>query len=415
MVVRLNELTEDFMRHLAPLLIALLFVSLATTLDAESSTGADSRVVTPPGPGLDLPFSPGILSDDFLFLSGAIANKPGTKIVEGDTAEQMRGTMENLNQVLKAAGLDFSRVVASSVFLADIRHFQTMNEVYGGYFDDKHPPTRTTIEADIAIPNALTEIGMIAARPHVKLEWIVPEGWGTSASYAWGIQAGDTLFLSGMVSSDPKTGQLVTGDFAKQAQQTLDNIGGVLAAAGMSPKNVATCGVYLTDARDYNAMNEVYGRFFPQAAPARATVRARLANPALKIEISCIAVRGERKVIRAAGTQPSPRPLSPAIEAGDRLYLSGMVGRRDGAYPEGIKNQARVTFERLRSTLQAAGMSFRDVESVTVFLTDVRHYQQMNEIYKEIMPSPPPARATVGTQLMSPDALIEIQMVASKK
>ena len=55
-----------------------------------------------------------------------------------------------------------------------------------------------------------------------------------------------------------------------------------------------------------------------------------------------------------------------------------------------------------------------DVESATVFLTDIRHYQAMNAVYREVMPSPPPARATVGTQLMSPDALVEIQMVASK-
>ncbi len=396
----------------ALLCLALLFLGLALPAHAER------RVIAPPGSELGLPFSPGILSDDFLFLSGAIGNQPGTTTVEGDVAAQVKQTMKNLHAVLEAAGLDFSRVVASHVYLADARHFQTMNEVYGGYFADDKPPTRTTIEADIAIPGAETEIGMIAARKHVDLKWIVPEGWNTSASYAWGIQAGDTLFVSGMVSADPKGG-LLTGDFKKQANRTLHNINGVLEAAGMSAGNVVTCGVYLPDARHYQAMNEAYGAYFNKEPPARATVRARLANPALSIEITCVAVRGERKVVLpvgvpAPGTQPSSRPLSAAIQAGDRLFLSGMVGRKDGKYPHGIEAQTRVVFDRLKATLAAAGMDWGDVESATVFLTDIRHYQAMNAVYREVMPPPPPARATVGTQLMSPDALVEIQMVASR-
>ncbi len=392
----------------ALLCLALLFLGLALPAHAER------RVIAPPGSELGLPFSPGILSDDFLFLSGAIGNQPGTTTVEGDVAAQVKQTMKNLGAVLEAAGLDFSRVVASHVYLSDARHFQTMNEVYGSYFADDKPPTRTTIEADIAIPGAETEIGMIAARKHVELEWIVPEGWNTSASYAWGVRAGDTLFVSGMVSADPEGGGLVTGDFKKQAKQTLSNIDGVLTAAGMNAGNVVTCGVYLPDARNYGAMNEVYGGYFNKEPPARATVRARLANPALSIEITCVAVRGERKVVLPSGTQPSSRPLSAAIQVGERLFLSGMVGRKDGKYPHGIDAQTRVVFDRLKATLAAAGMDWSHVESATVFLTDIRHYQAMNAVYREVVESPPPARATVGTQLMSPEALVEIQMVASK-
>ncbi len=90
-----------------------------------------------------------------------------------------------------------------------------------------------------------------------------------------------------------------------------------------------------------------------------------------------------------------------------------MVGRRDGRFPPGIEAQTRVVFERLGSTLAAAGMDFADVVEATVYLTDIRHYQAMNQLYRELMPAPPPARATVGTPLMSPDALIEISMTAA--
>lgn len=402
------------MPPIVPTLLVLLL--LASVAPADAGDGAERRVITPPGTSLGLPFSPGILSDDFLFLAGAIGNEPGTTTVTGDVAAQVKRTFDNLGLVLADAGLDFSRVVTAHVYLADARHYSTMNEVYGGYFADDRPPARTTIEADIAIPGAATEIGMIAARREVELEWIVPEGWRASALHAWGVKAGDTLFLSGMVSSDPRTGELVTGDVRRQTRQVLDNVAGVLAAAGLGPENVATCGVYLADARDYQAMNEVYGAFFSAAPPARATVRARLAHPALAIEITCVAVSGERRVVLPEGEKPSPRPLSAGVLAGGRLYLSGMVGRQaDGSYPHGVEAQTRVALERLKATLAASGLDWGDVESATVFLDDVRHYQAMNAVYADVLPEQPPARATVATQLMSPDALVEIQMVASKK
>jgi reactive intermediate/imine deaminase len=397
------------MRRLAPIIVLLLLCFAA-------AAPGERRVIAPPGTDLGLPFSAGILSQDFLFLAGAIGNRPGTTTVEGDVAAQVRQTLDNLGKVLEGAGLDFSRVVCAHVYLADVRHFQTMNEIYGAAFADDRPPARTTIEADVAIPGAATEIGMIAARAEVELEWIVPAGWRPSPLYAWGVRAGDTLFLSGMVSVDPKSGELVTGDLRRQARQVLDNVAGVLAAAGMQPRDVATCGVYLADARDYAAMNEVYGAFFPEAPPARATVRARLANPALAIEVTCVAVRGERKVVTPAGESPSPRPLSAGVLAGGRLYLSGMVGRQaDGTYPHGVEAQTRVALDRLAATLAAADLDWGDVESATVYLADVRHYQAMNAVYAAALPDPKPARATVGTPLMSPDALVEIRMVASKK
>lgn len=393
--------------------LALLIVLLA--LSGSGGAHGERRVIAPPGTDLGLPFSPGVLSQDFLFLSGAIGNRPGTTTVEGDAAAQVRRTLDNLGRVLEGAGLDFSRVVAAQVYLADIRHFQAMNEVYGAAFADDRPPARTTIEADIAIRGAVTEIGMVAARPGVELEWIVPEGWRPSPLYAWGVRAGDTLFLSGMVSVDPKNGEPVTGDVGRQARQVLDNVGAVLAAAGMQPRDVAACSVYLADGRDYQAMNEVYGAFFAAAPPARATVRARLAHPDLAVEIACVAVRGERRVVRPPGEEPSPRPLSAGVLAGGRLYLSGRVGRLpDGTYPHGVEAQTRVALEQLHATLAAAGLGWGDVEAANVFLADVRHYQAMNAVYAAVLPDPPPARATVGAPLMSPDALVEIQMVASK-
>ncbi len=377
---------------------------------------AEHRVVAPPGTSLGLPFSPGILADDFLFLSGAIGNLPNTTDTPGDAAEQMQRTFDNLSAVLKAAELDFANVVDLNMYLADGRHFPAVLGAYSAAFGESAvPPTGAVVQADIAIPAALTEVSMVAARPGVEVRRISPEGWAApKLPFSWGVLAGDTLFVAGMISFDPVADKVVPGDVGSQTRLAMKNLGAVLEAAGMDFDDVVYCGVFLADARGFAAMNEAYQSVFTAAPPARATVRASLVSPELAVAVHCRASRAERKAVLPPGAKPSKR-LSPAIQAGDRLFLSGMVGRQDGQFPAGIEAQTRVVFDRLKATLTAAGMSFADVEEAAVFLTDIRHYAAMNKVYAEIVGTPPPARATVGTQLMSPDALVEIRMTASRK
>lgn len=399
------------MRSLVYIGICLLAFSLVISANA-----ADRKVIAPPGMQMDLPFSPGVLSGDFLYLSGAIGNKPGTVELDDDMGAQTRQTMENLGAVLRAAGMDFSNVVSTNAYLSDTRHFKAFNEVYRTYFD-KDPPTRATVQADIAIPGSYIEMAMVAVRPGVDRKVIVPEGMKTpDLPYSWGILAGNTLFIAGATSRDPKTYQPVTGDAAAQTKQVLQNIGSVLKAADMDYQDVVTCKVFLDDARDFQAMNEVYRSFFPKDPPARATTRARLMNPIFKAEIQCVAVKdASRKVVVAEGARRSSSPFSSAIQVGDRLYLSGFVGRGpDGYAPGDVRAQAKQALANLEATLKAAGMDFSNVVDANVFLTDIRHFSLMNEVYGATLPKPAPSRATVGVPLMSPDALVEIMMVATK-
>ena len=392
-----------------------MFLSLVLAALAASPAGAlDKKIIAPAGMDVGLPFSPAVLSGDFLYLAGAIGNKPGTLEVPAGIEAQMKQAMENLAAVLKAADMDFSRVVSVNVYLSDARHFAKMNDVYKTYFP-KDPPIRATVQADVAIPGALVELSMIAARPGVDRKVIKPEAMKSpELPYSWGIQVGSTLFVAGATARDPQTYQPVAGDVKVQTKRVLENIGLVLKSAGMDYKDVAHCKVFLDDARHFQDMNSVYRTFFPEAPPSRATVRGKLMNPDFLSEIQCTAVKDPaRKVVSAEGAPSSQSPLSPAIEAGGRLFLSGMLGRGPDGYGD-VKTQTRLTLQNLQKTLQAAGLDFDDVVDVLVYLADVRHYQQMNEVYKEMMPNPPPARATVGSELMAPDALVEIVMLATR-
>jgi len=111
--------------------------------------------------------------------------------------------------------------------------------------------------------------------------------------YSQAIEAGGFVFASGQIPSDPQTGNLVVGDVSAQTEQVLRNLSAVLAAAGTSLDRVVKTTVYLADMNDFAAMNEVYGRYFGDQPPARATVQvARLPRDA-RVEIEVIALAGK--------------------------------------------------------------------------------------------------------------------------
>ena len=107
--------------------------------------------------------------------------------------------------------------------------------------------------------------------------------------YSQAIRANGFLYVSGQVALDPKTGQLVGADIRQQTERTLENVKGILEAAGSNLHHVVKTTVFLKDMNDFAAMNEVYGKYFPSAPPARSTVQvARLPKDAL-VEIEVIA------------------------------------------------------------------------------------------------------------------------------
>jgi len=108
--------------------------------------------------------------------------------------------------------------------------------------------------------------------------------------YSPAIRAGQLLFVSGQVAIDPATGNMISGGIADQTRRVLDNVGELLLAAGRSFGDVARTTVYLADMNDFAAMNEVYGEYFAEPYPARATVQvARLPKDA-RVEIDVIAI-----------------------------------------------------------------------------------------------------------------------------
>lgn len=121
-------------------------------------------VSTPDAPKAIGPYVQAVVAGDFIFTAGQIALDPATmEVVPGGVAEQTERVLANLAAVLRAAGSDLSRVVKTTVFLADMAEFTAMNEVYRRAFGD-HRPARSTVAAAGLPRNVRVEIEVVATR-----------------------------------------------------------------------------------------------------------------------------------------------------------------------------------------------------------------------------------------------------------
>lgn len=119
---------------------------------------------TPSAPAALGPYSPAVEAGGLVFLSGQVALEPGGGRSDGPVAMQTRRVMDNIGGLLADAGLGYEDIVKTTIFMADIADYPTINEVYAGYFDGK-PPARSAVQA-AALPGGFSvEIEVVAARP----------------------------------------------------------------------------------------------------------------------------------------------------------------------------------------------------------------------------------------------------------
>lgn len=109
-------------------------------------------------------------------------------------------------------------------------------------------------------------------------------------SQAVAAPAGRMLFCSGQIPLDPKSGEMVVGDIAVQTTRAMESLKAVLAAGGADFSNVVRTTIYLVDLGDFARVNEVYGRYFDSAPPARVTVQVSALPKGARVEIDAIAV-----------------------------------------------------------------------------------------------------------------------------
>ncbi len=152
---------------------------------------------------------------------------------------------------------------------------------------------------------------------------IIPKGSAPPlAPYSPGTKAGNAVYVSGTLALD-SAGKLVGADDPKaQTRHILESIKSVLAAAGGSLRDITFNHIFLSDMKDYAAMNEVYREYFPKDQPARYCIQSPLVKPEFLVEIASIAHLGAPRGVKKAGAKKSVK------KAANKSAAKKKAGRR---------------------------------------------------------------------------------------
>jgi reactive intermediate/imine deaminase len=144
---------------------ALLAVLVAGCASGGGAAGGPRKqAITPPGATRLAAYSSAVRSGGLIFFSGVIGTRPGSReLVEGGIREETRQTLANLSTNMAAAGVGAADLLKCTVFLADIRDYAAMNEVYGEFFRDIEPPARSAVGVAGLPAGARVEIECMAA------------------------------------------------------------------------------------------------------------------------------------------------------------------------------------------------------------------------------------------------------------
>jgi reactive intermediate/imine deaminase len=336
-------------------------------------------------------FAPGLIIGKTAYVAGKGDYRP-----KEDFPAKVRNCLAEVEKTLKVGGLNLSHVVAAHCYLEDPQYYAKFNEVYGEFFRDR-PPARTTLGVPNVPGDSRVEITCIAYTDTAGIKQIGTPPAGRP--YSPGILAGTTLYISGRGDQLPDGSHPAT--FEEQVRQTLRNVGSVLKDAGLDFRHVVFSNVYIDNYDNYGMVNKVYSEFFDYGnEPARATVFVDWIPGDSHIEVTCIATTdlASRKVVRPASMKYGPGEMaltaSPAVWAGDTLYLSGLPGFDpvDGSVAADLEKQVRRMAQNHIDILSAAGLGLEDIVSGHVYLRDINDYAPFNDIYKEYFSKGPGVR-----------------------
>ena len=280
----------------------------------------------------------------------------------------------------------------------------------------------------ISVFGTLSQLGALTGRPEtfkVARKFIHPPEFKAGLPYTPGLLVGKTLYISGQLDKDARTGKQPEG-IAEQTRTAMNNMGYVLRAAGMDYGNIVTCHVQLGDMAQFAEMNKVYGSFFtPDTYPARTTLQFPGLPGGANIEVSCIAYADKSKIVGvvppADAVPTAVGPYRPAVWAGDTLYLSGSGGRKPktndlDATAEG---QTKQTMDNIGAVLTAAGLKWSDTVFANVYYLDPEEknntYAKLNSVYKEFFPlGLAPSRASYCVAKLPGTISVEMTYIATR-
>jgi 2-iminobutanoate/2-iminopropanoate deaminase len=235
---------------------------------------SERRAVIPAKYKTAEPYSPGILTQDRLFVSAMQGRDPQSGAVPDDPAAQVNLALEGLKAVVETAGLKLSNMVFVNPYLTQKIPMQRMNEEYARRFEFGNTPARATIEVTALPGNAQIEYTGVAVRDLSLRRSIRPKNMPPSPTASPCVFAGETLYCSAKSGFIPgPRGGVYAESTAAQLRQTMRNQLDNLEEAAMDFSQVVYTTVYLDNLSDTEAFNKVYLEYFKAPLPAETLVQ----------------------------------------------------------------------------------------------------------------------------------------------
>jgi len=241
------------------------------------------------------------------------------------------------------------------------------------------------------------------------------------------IRAGGLIFCSGMVAIDAQNGERQHGTVTSEARRIFENLKLLLESAGSSLDRIVQVHAMIYDRIEYDVLNRAYRQYVPNAPPARTVMSVQI-EAGFNVMLDVIAAAETRQAANMAHpkqvieprkpngdvSRRSDLPLSPAIRAGDFVFLSGMaaIDPATGEPAHGtVAAETRQILTNMGELLEASGSSLAKVVKVGVLIYSMLEYENMNSAYREFFPIDPPARTVCGAGLIGGNK-VEIECVA---
>ena len=355
--------------------------------------------------------------------------------------------LDNLQTILRAAGTDLDQVVKTEVFLTDPPLLPWMEEVWRERFP-RAPPARTLIEVgdEHIIPGALIEVYAIAVVPdaNTRKEVISPAGFPNVREHCSpAVKAGPFLFHSGLPATDFETGIPVGKDpkfpyyrnnAEDQAEYVLSNMERCAQAAGTTLQNAVKSQHYHVDRNDFHDIDRVWKKYMNVPPPRSSMEIKGFMVPGALTTANLITLipdetHQKREVLYDEQFHPDMRGVhfSPAVEAGEWLFLAGQVasdfkepvyGVHPGMPHHGvdIAIQTEYTLKNLQALLEHCGATLDDVVAAHIYLLEPRRdYRGFERVWRRFVPDNPPALTVIpSTGIMFHGPLIEIDFIARR-
>jgi len=253
-----------------------------------------------------------------------------------------------------------------------------------------------------------------ASSGQAQIRAIVPQNTFAAAPGSPGIDAGDYAYISGQ--GPFRADGSVPEYFADQVRQALDNIKGVVVAAGLTMDHVVYVQVYLKDVSQYSELNRAFAAYFPKEPPARAVLGIARLPQESAVQINAVAVRDlkGKQPVSPPGFTPN-NAFSPGMLTHDRLFISTMLGAdpSTGKIPSGPAAQVDLALDGMNAVLEAAGLKLSNIVFVNPYLTREVPMRIMNEHYaRRFEFGNTPGRATIEVSALPEGAHIAYTGVA---